>query len=82
MDGARFNPRKKLFFREHRAASKFLVRNCAFIYEVVKSGPGGGYALLGQKPGGSLDGHSISFDGLVLAPEVGKVWEELRLLLR
>ena len=60
------------FFRKHRTASEFLVRDCVFVDEVVKGGPGGGYALFGQEPGGTIDSYSVCFDRLVLAPEVGE----------
>ena len=72
MDGARFNPRKKFFFREYRAASELLVRDRVFVDLVVNGGPSGGYALFGQEPGGIFDVHAVCFDGLVLAPEVGE----------
>ena len=72
MDGARFNPRKKFFFREYRAASELPVRDRIFVDLVVKGGPSGGYALFGQEPGGIFDVQAICFDGLVLAPEVGE----------
>ena len=48
------------------------MRNGVFINEVVKCGPGGGYALPGQESGGVIDVQAICFDGLVLAPEVGE----------
>lgn len=71
-NGARFDPRKKLLFREHRAASELLVRDRVFVDEIVKRGPGGGYALLSQEPGGIFDVHAVGLDGLILAPEVGE----------
>lgn len=72
MDGARFNPRKKFFFREYRAASELPVRDSVFIDLIVERGPGGGYALFGQEQSGIFDVHAVCFDGLVLAPEIGE----------
>ena len=39
MDGARFNPRKKFFFREYRAASELPVRDSVFVDLIVERGP-------------------------------------------
>lgn len=72
MDGAQFDPFPQLLFREHRAASELLVRDRVFVDLIVKRGPGGGYALFGQEPGGVLNVHAVRFYGLVLAPEVGE----------
>lgn len=72
MDGARFNPRKKFFFREYRAASELPVRDSVFVDLIVERGPGGGYALFGQEQSGIFDVHAVCLDGLVLAPEVGE----------
>lgn len=72
MNGAGFNPRQKLLFRKHHAASELLVGDCVFVDVIIERRPGGGYALLGQEPGGVLNVHSVGFSGLVLAPEVGE----------
>ena len=72
MDSVRLDRRLKLLYREHRAASEFHVRNRVFVYLIVERGPGGGYALRGQKPGGIFDVHAVCFDGLVLAPEISE----------
>ena len=70
--GTGFDPGEQLPPGKYRPAAELLVRDRIFVNEIVERRPRGGYALFGQEPGGGLNGHSVSFDGLVFAPEVGE----------